>query len=100
MTNYSKNKELNILLNEIEKQVRELGLDEVKHYYDAFPECEDYNIAQYGNLLIYYNDIHELYKNAGYKTKFSDSQVWEHYKKQVGYAVRQLIKNELTSKGE
>ena len=89
---YSKNKKLNGVLNEIEGQLLELGLDEVKRYYDEF-KCEsDYNIVQYGNLLIYYCDVQEMYKENGYKTKFSDNKIWEIYKHQVGYVTRQLMR--------
>ena len=90
---YSKNKKLNGVLNEIEEQLRELGLDEVKHYYDEFKYETDYNIAQYGNLLIYYVDVRELYEKCGYKIKsISDTKRWETYKRQVGYVVRKLMK--------
>lgn len=89
---YSKNKKLNGVLNEIEEQLLELGLDEVKHYYDEFKYENDYNIAQYGNLLIYYWDVQELYQRNGYKTKFSDNKIWEIYKNQVGYVTRQLMR--------
>ena len=89
---YSKNKKLNGVLKEIEEQLLELGLDEVKHYYDEFKHETDYNIAQYGNLLIYYYDVQEMYQRNGYKTKFSDNKIWEIYKNQVGYVTRQLMR--------
>ena len=62
----------------------------MKHYYDEFKYETDYNIAQYGNLLVYYYQVQEMYQNNGYKTKFSDTKAWETYKRQVGYVVRQL----------
>ena len=89
---YSKNKKLNGVLQEIEEQLLELGLEEVKHYYDEFKHESDYNIAQYGNLLIYYCDVQEMYQRNGYKTKFSDTKAWEIYKNQVGYVTRQLMR--------
>lgn len=94
MKKYSKNKKLNEVLKTIENQLLELGLDEVKHYKDNFKNELDYNIAQYGNLLIYYVDVKEMYRNCGYKTldKMSDAKVWEIYKSQVGYVARQLLK--------
>ena len=93
MEKYSKNKKLNEVLKTIEMQLLELGLDEVKHYKDTFKNELDYNIAQYGNLLIYYVDVKEMYRNCGYKTldKMSDEKVWEIYKRQVGYVARQLL---------
>ena len=94
MEKYSKNKKLNEVLTIIENQLLELGLDEVKHYKDNFKNELDYNIAQYGNLLIYYVDVKEMYRNCGYKTldKMSDTKVWEIYKRQVGYVASQLVK--------
>ena len=91
---YSKNKKLNNVLTTIESQLLELGLDEVKHYKESFPNEIDYNIAQYGNLLIYYYDVKQMYKNCGYVSldKMSDSKVWEIYKRQVGYIARELTK--------
>lgn len=91
---YSKNKKLNEVLSRIEEQLLELGLDEVKHYKDSFPNELDYNIAQYGNLLIYYYDVKKMYSDCGYTTldKMSDSKVWEIYKSQVGWVARQLVR--------
>ena len=97
MIKYSKNKKLNSVLNEIHDQLIDLGLEEVKHYYNEFRYETDYNIAQYGNLLIYYVDVKQMYANCGYKSieKMSDNKVWEIYKRQVGYIVR-----DMKSKGE
>lgn len=93
---YSKNKKLNTLLLNIEKSlIDNLGINEVKRYYNEFKNCKDYNIAQYGNLLIYYADIRELYINSGYSNstinKMSDYRIWETYKRQIGYVVRKLM---------
>ena len=95
MTKYSKNKKLNTLLNAIEESLLELGLEEVKRYYNEFKREPDYNIAQYGNLLIYYDEVRNLYAACGYKTtqKFSNQKLWDVYKNQVGYIVRNLIHN-------
>lgn len=94
MKKFSKNVKLNTVLMEIYEDLKELGIDEVKRYKDEFKHETDYNIAQYGNLLIYYADIKEFYKNAGYKSieKMSDSKVWDIYKRQVGYVARILLK--------
>ena len=91
---YSKNKKLNEALSRIESQLLDLGLDEVRHYRESFPNEIDYNIAQYGSVLDYYSDVKQMYKDCGYKSleKMSDEKVWEIYKRQVGYVTRQLIK--------
>lgn len=93
MLKYSKNKKLNSVLMEIEEQLLELGIEEVKRYKNEFKNEIDYNIAQYGNLLIYYEDIKDMYNNAGYKSmrNYSDTKIWEIYKRQVGYITRKLL---------
>lgn len=95
MTNYSKNKKLNSVLNAIKKQLKEMEVSEVKRYYKEFPNEPDYNIVQYGNLLVYYYDIYRLYENCGYKStnKYSSEKIWETYKRQVGFVAKQLLKN-------
>lgn len=94
MKKYSKNKKLNEVLSRIERQLLELGLDEVKHYKKSFPNEIDYNIAQYGNVLVFYSDVKQMYKDCGYKSleKMSDEKVWEIYKRQVGFMARELTK--------
>ena len=90
---YSKNNKLNKALKAIEADLLELGLDEVKRYYNNFKREADYNIAQYGNVLVYYSDIYDFYKNCGYKStdKMSTDKIWNLYKKQVGYVTRCLV---------
>lgn len=88
---FSKNKKLNTVLQAIyDDLTEELGSDEVKRYKNKFKNEIDFNIAQYGNLLCYYNDIRQFYKDAGYKSldKLSDGKIWNIYKRQVGYVAR------------
>ena len=93
MKKFSKNKKLNGVLNDILESLEELGVEEVRHYYDNFRNETDYNLAQYGNLLVYYYQVKELYSRNGYKTleKWSNQKVWETYKRQVGYVVRYML---------
>ena len=93
MMSFSKNKKLNGVLNDIYNDLMELGVDEVKHYYNNFSNKIDYNIAEYGNMLIYYDNVRELYKNNGYKTidKISDENLWNIYKRQVGFVARKFL---------
>ena len=90
---YSKNSKLNKALKGIEADLLELSIDEIKRYYNVFKYEADYNIAQYGNLLVYYSDIYDFYKNCGYKStdKMSTDKIWNLYKKQVGYVTRCLV---------
>ena len=90
---YSKNKKLNEVLTRIEEDLMESSF-ELGYYMDAYPNDTDYRIVQYGNLLIYYEDIKKMYRDCGYKSldKMSNQKVWEIYKRQVGYVARQLMK--------
>lgn len=93
--NFSKNKKLNGVLNAIYNDLTELGLDEVRRYHDEFKYQPDFNLAEYANLLIYFDDIRELYKQNGYTSidKMSDQKVWATYKRQVGHVARIMLKN-------
>lgn len=100
MLKYSKNKKLNTLLLAIEKSlIDNVGIEDIKRYKNEFRYCNDYNIVEYGNLLIYYGDIRDLYIESGYSTntinKMSDSKIWETYKRQVGYVARRIIREGL-----
>ena len=52
MNKYSKNVKLNKALTEIESDLLNLGINEVKRYYDTFKNEVHFNIVQYANLLI------------------------------------------------
>lgn len=96
MKKFSKNVKLNTVLNGIYEDLQELGINEIKRYYNDYKFEPDFNIAQYGNMLIYFYDIKEFYKNAGYKSieKMSGGKVWEIYKRQVGYVARKMLLEE------
>ena len=93
---YSKNVKLNTVLNRIEDDLKWLELTEIARYMQVYPNEPDYNIAQDGNMLIFYCNIRKMYTDAGYKTfegnRISDNKMWEIYKRQVGYVVRQIMK--------
>lgn len=93
---YSKNAKLDNVLNQIENQMHWLELSEIANYMKEYPYEPDYNIAQYGNMLVYYWEIRKMYIKAGYKSfmdnRISDNKMWEIYKRQVGYVARQIMK--------
>jgi len=100
---FNNNTKLNNLLLAIEDQLftmcdtKDESISEIKRYITEFPKVSDFNIAQYGNLLIYYNDIYKFYADNGYKTmsKFSTEKLWNTYKNQVGYVARIIGKTKL-----
>ena len=93
---YSKNAKLDNVLNQIENQLTYLELPEIARYMQDYPNEPDYNLVQYGNMLIYYWEIRKMYIKAGYKSfmdnRISDNKMWEIYKRQVGYVARQIMK--------
>lgn len=98
MNKYSKNRKLNDLLLSIEEDLlsmeepKELAISEIKRYMKAFPKEPDYNIAQYGNLLVSSYQVRELLTSCGYaEQRVSDDEIWERYKRQVGYVARQIV---------
>ena len=93
MNKYSRNNKLNKVLMGIESDLLDLGVDEIKRYYNEFRNEVDYNIAQYGNMLIYYNQIYDFYRSCGYKStdKMTTNKIWSLYKNQVGYVARKII---------
>ena len=97
---YSKNKKLNTVLTAIENDIlykydhdKKAMYEELARYKQEFPRETDYNFAQYGNLLCYYDQIYKFYRAAGYKSteKFSIDKIWEIYKRQVGYIIREIL---------
>ena len=103
---YQNTKEKTKVLNDIYDEMMEnLGIEEITRYVKEFPREKDYNIVQYGNLLIYYYDIRNFLIDSGF-TKFgekrttkareneykkSDFEVWEYYKYLVGIVARYIV---------
>ena len=98
---FSVNKKLEKLLKSIKDnmlynmgETKKEAVEQIRYYAKNFPREIDYNIAQYGNLLIYYDDVRDSYKKAGYGStidKMNDQKLWETYKRQVGYVARYLM---------
>lgn len=88
---FSKNRKLNAVLTAIYEDLNtSLGESEIIRYKTEFPHEMDFNIVQYGNLLICYEDIFKMYADCGYKSlrNYSNQKIWETYKRQVGYIAR------------
>lgn len=91
---FSKNRKLNTILNHIADSLNDMGIEEIIRYTNAFPHETDFNIAQYGNVLVYYDDVRALYESSGYKSikHWNDNKLWETYRRQVGYVARYLVR--------
>lgn len=98
---FSQNKKTNGVLNEIYNDLLEISdneeqsRNEVKRYRKEFPRLSDFNLVDYGNMLIYYEDVREMYRRHGYKSldRLSDNKVWDIYKHQVGYVARMIARD-------
>ena len=75
------------------------SLGEVRHYANGFPKEIDFNLAQYGNVLVYYHQIAQFYKDCEYPChKLIDSdgdldtdKLWSMYKKDVGIVAQNVL---------
>ena len=99
---FSQNKKTNGVLNEIYNDLLAISdggafdsWKEIRRYFREFPNEPDYNLAQYGNLLIYYYQVREFYERHGYKSmrRMSDNKIWQIYLRQVGYIARMIATN-------
>lgn len=97
---WSKNAKLNALLSEIEDDLRSMcdseeeSLEEIRRYMQEFPKEKDYNLVNYGNLLVYFVQVRDLYKRCGYEIidRINNTVLWETYRRQVGYVAREIMK--------
>lgn len=96
---FSKNQKLNFVLNDIYFSLLEMcdseteSIQEIKRYKVNFPNELDYNLYQYGNLLVYNYQIQNLY--SGYKSlqNVSIDKLIEIYKRQVRYVANYILSN-------
>ena len=100
MNKYSPNKKLEVCLRYIEKSLLKMqdtpeeSMNNIRRYVKTFPNEPDYNLAQFGNLMVSSSQVREFYRDCGYKSmkNVSNNKVWAIYLKQVGYVARQLLK--------
>ena len=92
MKKFSKNQKLNKVLNNIYGDLMDLGKDEILRYKKEFPCETDYNIYSYGNMLIYNDDIRELYQDYKSLKNASDEKLVKIYKRQIRYMVYIVLK--------
>lgn len=99
MEKFSKNAKLNKVLNEIYNELLSIhdtereSIEEIEHYKKEFPRELDYNLYQYGNLLIYNNDIVALYSEYRSLKNASVDKLVAIYKRQVRYIADYILRN-------
>lgn len=97
--NFSKNAKLNKVLNAIYvdlMQIRDTeseSIQEIKQYKDSFPKEMDFNLYQYGNLLIYNNEIADLYSDYKSLKNASIDKLTSIYKRQIRYIANYILSN-------
>ena len=68
-------------------------IDKLHRYKSSFRREPDYNFAQYGNGIIAYYDVRELYGRAGYNVRnYSDTKLWQMYLLATGDAIDEILK--------
>ena len=94
---FSKNAKLNNVLNEIHLSLlnihdtEEESISEIKHYKENFPKEPDFCLYQYGNLLIWNDDIRELYKEYTSLQGVNEDALLNIYERQVGYVANYIL---------
>ena len=97
MENFSKNQKLNVVLNNIFDSLMSIhdtkneSIEEIKHYSKEFPRETDYNLYQYGNVLIYDDEIKELYSSYNSLQKASIEKIVCIYKRQIRYVANYIL---------
>lgn len=100
MNKYSPNKKLETCLCYIEQALLKIqnspeeSMNNIRRYVKTFPNEPDYNLVQFGNLMVSSSQVREFYRDCGYKSmqRESDDKIWATYLRQVGYVARQLLK--------
>lgn len=96
---FSKNQKLNFVLNDIYFSLLEMcetekeSIQEIKRYKENFPNELDYNLYQYGNLLVYNDQIQNLYSDYKSLQNVSIDKLIETYKRQVRYVANYILSN-------
>ena len=94
---FSKNAKLNNVLNQIHASLlkihdtEEESIAEIGHYKENFPKEPDFNLYQYGNVLIWNDDIRELYKEYISLRGIAEDALINIYERQVGYVANYIL---------
>lgn len=66
-------------------------INELRRYKREFHYEKDYNWYKYGNILPYYTQIRDFYKELGVPVPESDSMLQEHFEYHVGKAIDSIL---------
>ncbi len=88
-----------------------ISSSDIKRYKKTFPGELDYNIYQYGNIDVYYDDIYKTLYDLGLRTKAvteypnlegfkGNNDIEKTYKILTRLAANYIVKNSLVSESE
>lgn len=66
-------------------------VNELRRYKRAFFSEPDYNYYRYGNILPYYSQIRDFYREHGFTCNDNDEVLCEHFCYHVGKAIDLLL---------
>lgn len=75
----------------LEDENKEEIIHELKRYKDSFPEVLDYNWYKYGNILPYYSQIRDFYKNIEVEAPENDNMLQKHFEGHIRYAIDEIL---------
>ena len=75
----------------LEDENKDEVINELRRYKKEFSREKDYNWYKYGNILPYYSQIRDFYKEHGITVPESDSILQEHFEYHVGKAIDSIL---------
>lgn len=75
----------------LEDEDKEEIINELRRYKKEFREFIGYNWYAYGNILPYYEQIREFYKENGLTPSEDDSILQKHFEKHIQRAIDEIL---------
>ena len=75
----------------LEDENKEEVIAELRRYKREFRNIPDYNYYRYGNILPYYSQIRDFYKQNGFSCNDDNEIMCEHFCYHVGKAIDMLL---------
>lgn len=76
----------------LEDENKEEVVNELKRYKSEFRYCLGYNWYAYGNILPYYSQIRDFYKENGIEASEDNSVLQKHFEKHIQRAIDEILK--------
>lgn len=79
-------------INNVEEIVHELF-----RYRNSFPHETDYNWYSYGNIMPYYHQIREFYKECGHECVCDDETMLQDFKRHIRIAIDCILDTDIVA---